>query len=372
MNDLHGILFAYHSDSNLGELTRPRNTCSLPFGGRYRLIDFMLSSYVNAGISDVGLIVHESYQSLLDHVGSGKDWDLSRKHGGLRILPPFGVAERGGSGEYRGNMEALAGIYTYLQNIRQEYVIMGWGDMVVNLPVAEVFQQHLDSGADITILCTQELKGAPRNTVYITQGPDGLVSDLSINPAHAANALESLETYIISKKLLLDMVDYCSAHDIVNFSRGVLQPRLRTLKLMSYVHQGYVARFQSVSGYFQRSMDLLEPSVRDELFNPDRPIRTKDRSNPSTYYGPDSRSVHSLVADGCLIEGEVENSIISRGVIIEKGARVCDSVLMQGAVVRSGASLAYVIADKNVTINQDRMLMGHLTYPLAIAKESVV
>ena len=149
----------------------------------------MLSSYVNAGISDVGLIVHESYQSLLDHVGSGKDWDLSRKHGGLRILPPFGVAERGGSGEYRGNMEALAGIYTYLQNIRQEYVIMGWGDMVVNLPVAEVFQQHLDSGADITILCTQELKGAPRNTVYITQGPDGLVSDLSINPAHAANAL---------------------------------------------------------------------------------------------------------------------------------------------------------------------------------------
>ena len=111
MNDLHGILFAYRSDSNLGELTRPRNTCSLPFGGRYRLIDFMLSSYVNAGISDVGLIVHESYQSLLDHVGSGKDWDLTRKHGGLRILPPFGVAERSGGGEYRGNMEALAGVY---------------------------------------------------------------------------------------------------------------------------------------------------------------------------------------------------------------------------------------------------------------------
>ena len=222
MNDLHGLLFAYRADANLGELTRPRNTCSLPFGGRYRLIDFMLSNYVNAGISDVGIIVHQNYQSLLDHLGSGKDWDLSRKHGGLRILPPFGVAERGGSGEYRGNMEALAGIYTYLQNIRQEYVIMGWGDMVVNLPVAEVFQQHLDSGADITILCTQELKGAPRNTVYITQGPDGLVSDLSINPAHAANALESLETYIISKKLLLDMVDYCAVHNIHNFSRGVL------------------------------------------------------------------------------------------------------------------------------------------------------
>ena len=372
MNDLHGILFAYHSDSNLGELTRPRNTCSLPFGGRYRLIDFMLSSYVNAGISDVGLIVHESYQSLLDHVGSGKDWDLSRKHGGLRILPPFGVAERGGSGEYRGNMEALAGIYTYLQNIRQEYVIMGWGDMVVNLPVAEVFQQHLDSGADITILCTQELKGAPRNTVYITQGPDGLVSDLSINPAHAANALESLETYIISKKLLLDMVDYCAAHNIHNFSRGVLLPRLSTLKVLPYLHRGYVARFQSVADYFQHSMDLLDPAVRADLFDPDRPIRTKDQSNPSTYYGPDAKSIHSLVADGCFIEGEVENSILSRGVIVEAGAKVSNSVLMQGAIIRAGASLSYTITDKNVQVNQDRMLMGHSTYPLAISKDSIV
>ena len=112
MNDLHGILFAYRSNSNLGELTRPRNTCSLPFGGRYRLVDFMLSNYINAGITDVGIIVHESYQSLLDHLGSGKDWELSRKHGGLRILPPFGYAERGG--EYKGNMDALAGVADYL------------------------------------------------------------------------------------------------------------------------------------------------------------------------------------------------------------------------------------------------------------------
>ena len=165
MNDLHGILFAYHSDSNLGELTRPRNTCSLPFGGRYRLIDFMLSNYVNAGITDVGVIVHQSYQSLLDHVGSGKDWDLSRKHGGLRILPPFGYAERGG--EYRGNMDALAGVADYLENIRQDYVILAWGDMAVNLPVAEVFQQHLDSGADVTMVCTPSLKGAPRFSEYV-------------------------------------------------------------------------------------------------------------------------------------------------------------------------------------------------------------
>lgn len=371
MNDLHGIIFAYHSDANLGELTRPRNTCSLPFGGRYRLIDFMLSNYVNAGISDVGLIVHESYQSLLDHVGSGKDWELSRKHGGLRILPPFGYAEKGG-GEYRGNMEALAGIYTYLQNIRQDYVIIGWGDIAVNLPVAEVFQQHQDSGADVTVVCTKNLKGAPRSTTYISVGGDGRVCDMSINPPSAEEALESLEVYVVSKKLLLDMVDYCSAHNLHSFGRGVLLPRLNTLKIVPYVHEGYVARFQSVSGYFERSMDLLDPAVRDDLFNPARPIRTKDQSNPSTYYGPDSKSVNSLVADGCFIDGEVENSILARGVIVEAGAKVSNSVLMQGAVVKAGASLAYVVADKNVQINQDRMLMGHASYPLAIAKDSIV
>ena len=371
MNDLHGILFAYRSDANLGELTRPRNTCSLAFGGRYRLIDFMLSNYVNAGITDVGVIVHESYQSLLDHLGSGKDWDLSRKHGGLRILPPFGYGEQG-HGEYRGNMEALAGVAGYLKNIRQDYVIMGWGDVALNLDVEAVYDQHIASGADITVVCTPTLNGAPRFSEYVEVSADGRVTDLSVHPTSADKALESLEIYVMSKQLLMDMVEYCAAHDVHSFSRGVLQPRLKSLKLMPYVHQGYAGRFQSVGDYFQRSMDLLEPAVRDDLFNPARPIRTKDMSNPSSYYGPNSVSKRSLVADGCYIEGEVENSILSRGVIVEKGAKVVNSVLMQGTVVKAGASLAYVIADKNVTINADRMLMGHSTYPLAIAKGSVV
>jgi len=371
MNDLHGILFAYRSDANLGELTRPRNTCSLPFGGRYRLIDFMLSNCVNAGITDVGVVVHKSYQSLLDHLGSGKDWDLSRKHGGLRILPPFSYTEQG-HGEYRGSMEALSGVYDYLEDIRQEYVLLAWGDVAINLPVNEVFEQHKNSGADITMVCTPTLKGAPRFSEYVEVSEEGRITDLSVHPTAAGKALESLEIYILSKRLLMDMVDYCSAHDVSNFSRGVLQPRMKSLKMMPYIHKGYVGRFQSVGDYYQRSMDLLDPAIRADLFNTARPIRTKDQSNPSTYYGPESKSVCSLVADGCFIEGEVENSIIARGVIVEKGAKVADSVLMQGTVVKAGASLSYVIADKDVTVNEGRMLMGHATYPLAIAKGSVV
>ena len=371
MNDLHGILFAYRSDKKLGELTRPRNTCSLAFGGRYRLIDFMLSSYVNAGISDVGVIVHEQYQSLLDHLGSGKDWELSRKHGGLRILPPFGYNAQN-QREYQGNVEALAGVSSYLKNIRQDYVIMGWGDIAVNLPVTEIFEQHLATGADITVVCTPTLKGAPNFSAYVETDDTGRITDLSVRPSAAGEQLESLEVYVISKKLLLELVDYCASHEQYSFSRHLLQSRINTHKIMSYVHKGYAGRFQSVADYFQRSMDLLDPAVCADLFNDERPIRTKDMSNPSSYYGPESKVVRSLVSDGCCIEGEVENCVISRGVTVEKGAKVANSILMQGTTVKAGAALNFVITDKDVVVNEDRSLMGHFNYPLAIAKNSIV
>ena len=152
INELHGIIFAYRSNPELRELSQLRNTCSIPYGGRYRVIDFILSNMVNAGLTDVGLIVHANYQSLLDHVGSGKDWDLSRKHGGLRILPPFGYAHKA-DGIYRGRMDALAGVRSYLTNIRQDYVVLAGGDLAMNLPLRDVFEHHLKSGADITAVC---------------------------------------------------------------------------------------------------------------------------------------------------------------------------------------------------------------------------
>lgn len=374
MNDLHGIVLAYRSHENLGELTRHRNTCSLPFGGRYRLIDFMLSNYVNAGISDVGVIVHESYQSLLDHVGTGKDWDLSRKHGGLRILPPFGYADRGhNSGEYRGSMEALSVVRSYLEAIRQEYVIVAWGDMAVNLPVAEIFQQHMHTGADITMVCTPACHSDTTHTSdYVTTNEFGQVTDLSLHPLKVCGALESMEIYVLSKTLLLDLVEYCSAHNQYSLSKNVLQSRLGTLKIMSYVHKDYVARCHSVASYFERSMELLDADVRRALFHPDRPIRTKDMSNPSTYYGSNAHCECSLISDGCYIEGEVYNCILSRGVVIEAGVKISNCILMQNTIVRSGASMAYTITDKDVLIHSNRMLMGHSTYPLAIAKKSVV
>jgi len=371
VNDLHGIIFAYHSHRKLGDLTNHRNTCSVPYGSRYRLIDFMLSNMVNAGIFDICLIVHENYQSLLDHVGSGKDWDLSRKHGGLRILPPFSTSERT-QGEYRGNMDALIGVSSYLRNIRQDYVVLAWGDLAVNFSLSDAFARHLESGSDITVVCTNNHCGAPDSCQYLRTDPTGRVTDIIINPSQEPDGLESLDIYILSKSLLLQMVEECATHDIHSFTRGVLLPAVNKLNIAAYVDDGYAARFHSVKDYFSRSMELLNDDVRQDLFDPAAPIRTKDRFDPSTYYGPDSKCHNSLVADGCVIEGEVENSILFRGVVVEKGAKVSNCVLMQGTVIGADASVSYVVADKNVRIGGTRTLTGLESYPIAIPKNTAV
>lgn len=367
MNNLHGILFAYHSNPHLRELTEHRTTSSLPYGCQYRIVDFMLSNFVNAGITDVGIIMRENYQSLLDHLGSGKDWDLSRKWGGLKILPPFAYAQKRGSGEFRGEMEALAGVYTYLQQIRQEYVILAPGDLVANLPIRAFLEAHLKSGADITAVCTRKPIAEPESATYFSIGADGFVADVCCGGQQTLDC-ESLDIYILSKSLLLHLTDYCVSHNLHSFSRDILQGMSATLSISPCFFDGYVARIQSVSAYFTRSMDLFCPEVRTALFHPARPIRTKDRWDPSTYYGPDASAQGCLVADGCIIEGTVENSILFRGVRVEKGAHVKDCIVMQDSMVQEDAVLRCVIADKSVTVHAGRMLMGHESYPLVLAK----
>lgn len=370
MNDLAGIIWAHRSDTNLGELTRPRNTCSLPFGSRYRLVDFMLSNYIHAGIGNVGLLVHESYQSLLDHVGNGKDWDLSRKQGGLRILPPFSNVRRGG-GEYRGSIEALAAAQNYLSNLREDYIILGWGDVAANLDVTQIFKQHLEQKADITMVCAPATsKAKSRN--YVSLDATGRVDDFLSYCVNPEDYLRSMQVYILSKTLLLEMVEYCTSHNRFSFSRDGLLPRIDTLKVMPYIHKGFAVQMKSITGYFNSSMALLKPNVRADLFNPQRPIITKDHTYASTCYAPGGKAGNCLLADGCYIAGTASNSILSRGVIIEKGATVTDCILMQGTIVRSGVEISHVITDKNVEITRNRKLMGHLSCPLVIAKSSVV
>lgn len=369
MKGLHGIIFSYEKYNGLGELTASRTPSSVPFAGRYRIIDFILSSMVNAGITDVGVVLHGNYQSLLDHLGSGKDWDLSRKHGGLRLLPPFGQI-RGLDGA-RGKMEALAGVRSYLADIRQSHVVLADSDLIINIPIQDVYQAHLASGADITAVCTSNVDSEGDMT-FFRLDESGRVKDTLFPLRDRTGCHRSLEIYILSKELLLELVDECMSHDQVSFRGAVLQAKAGALKIQSYVWDGYAAQIRNLNEYYNRSLELLDPSIRQELFPAARPVHTKERNDASTYVDPAGTCCNCLVADGCTIEGTVENSIIFHGVSVAKGAEVKNCVLMQDVTVSRDAVLHHVIADKAVEIMDSRTLMGHDHYPMVIAKGSKV
>ena len=369
MKGLHGIIFSYEKHNGLGELTAGRTPSSVPFAGRYRIIDFILSSMVNAGITDVGVVLHGNYQSLLDHLGSGKDWDLSRKHGGLRLLPPF-EQTRGLDGA-RGKVEALAGVRSYLADIRQSHVVLADSDLIINIPIQDVYQAHLSSGADITAVCTSSVD-SEGDVTFFRLDKSGRVKDTLFPLRDRSGCHRSLEIYILSKELLLELVDECMSHDQVSFRGAVLQAKADSLKIQSYVWDGYAAQIRSLNEYYRRSLELLDPSIRRELFPAARPVHTKERNDASTYVDPAGTCCNCLVADGCTIEGTVENSIVFHGVSVAKGAEVKNCILMQDVTVSRDAVLHHVIADKAVEILDARTLMGHDHYPMVIAKGSKV
>ncbi len=373
MKGLHGVIFSYEKHNELRELTETRMPASVPFAGRYRLVDFVLSCMVNAGITDVGVVLQGNYQSLLDHLGSGKDWDLSRSHGGLRLLPAFAddPAIAHYNREYRGKMEALAGVRSYLEGIRQSHVVLADSDIVINIPLQDVYQAHLASGADITAVCTSDVSG-PGDVTYFRLNEDGRINEVLYPLNNPAGCHRSLEIYVLSKELLLSLVDECMSHDQVSFRSAVLQGKASALHLQSYVWDGYAAQIRTLKGYYMRSMELLNPAIRREVFPASRPIHTKERSEASTYVDPAGTCCNCLVADGCTIEGTVENSILFRGVSVAKGAEVKDCILMQDVAVSRDAVVHHVIADKNVVVMESRTLMGHENYPMTIAKNSKV
>ena len=373
MKGLHGIIFSYEKHDELRELTEARMPASVPFAGRYRLVDFILSRMVNAGITDVGVVLQGNYQSLLDHLGSGKDWDLSRSHGGLRLLPAFADTQKTAhlSREYRGKMEALAGVRSYLQGIRQDHVVLADSDLVINIPLQDVYQAHLASGADITAVCTSDITG-PGDVTYFKLDGTGRITEVLYPLNDPKGCHRSLEVYILSKELLLSLVDECMSHDEASFRSAVLQAKVSSLHLQSYVWDGYAAQVRTLKGYYMRSMELLDPAIRREVFPAGRPIHTKERSEASTYVDPAGTCCNCLVADGCTIEGTVENSILFRGVSVARGAEVKDCILMQDVVISQDAVVQHVIADKNVVIMESRTLMGHENYPMTIAKNSKV
>ena len=374
LRNTFGLIYAGEQNINLRELVYLRTVGALPVGGRYRAIDFILSNMVNSGIRNIGVIAQRSYHSLMDHLGSGKEWDLSRKNDGLFILPPFSSSEN--MGTYRGVVDAIKGVMSYITRSKQQYCILSGSYTIYNRTFDDLVEYHLDNGADITMLYNEDeadyFRGERYNDVRLHLNDEGRVVDLEINAAASDSRKVGMDTYVMRKDLLEYLVEDCVSRGKYNFVSDLLMGNLSRIKIMGYEHKGYVGRLHSVASYYKINMDFLDRSVQDHLFNGDNQIYTKIKDEVPAKYAKTSNVKNSLVANGCIIEGEVENSILFRGVYVEKGAKIKNSIIMQNSEVYNNSDLEYVILDKSVNIRQGRRLIGDEVFPVIIRKGAIV
>ena len=317
MKNVMGVIYTGENDANLRELTLTRAIAALPVGGRYRVIDFLLSSMVNGGIKNVGVIMQKNYHSLMDHIGSGKEWDLHGKNDGLKVLPPFLTREN--VGVYSGMLDALRSNTNYLSRSKQEYLVLSNSTIIYNANIAEFVAYHQNSGADITIMYTAD-PNMQRDELgcYLAVDESGMVTDMEVDPTHPNLPLTSMEVVVMKRELLRTLVDKGVAHGYHDFNRDVLLRLVTegTARVNAWAYTGLCWRMDSVQSYFKFNMDMLDTQIRHRLFTAELPVYTKVRDEMPARYGDNVTVVNSLVADGCIIEGTVENSVLARGVRI--------------------------------------------------------
>lgn len=375
---VQGIIFSNLHDKNIPELTLRRTMASVPYAGRYRLIDFALSNMVNSGITSVSVITHYNYQSLMDHIGAGKDWDLARRSGGIKILPPYMTAYANQSNAlYNSRMEALKSVNYSVSRFTSDYVVLSDCDVICNVDLNDMINDHIENNADITIAVKRVLlnKDAASRNVIIDADPEGRIVDINPYPTNVTGYRDiDLNILVINRDYLQSVVVDAIAHGYTSFNRDVIARNTSRRNFRIYKYDGYFANIGSLADYYSHSMELLgTPENRDEIFGiKTRPIYTKVRNSAPTRYAESSVVKNSLVADGCIIDGTVENSIIFRGVKISRGATVKNSILFQDTVIGENVFLNCVITDKNVVIRDGRILSGHETLPFFVEKGKMI
>ena len=352
-----GLIFSNIHNNEDFEVTKIRTIASLPIGGRFRLIDFPLSSFANMGVNHVGIVTKNNYQSLMDHIGSGKEWDLARKKGGIVFLPPY----TDGGTVYNTRLEAVKNQFSFIKNTKEEYVILTDCYSVCNIDYKKALDFHLEKKADITCIYNY---GVISNTGFVSPKVFKMNKDGRITKIEQGDNLKgmqnlSTDTWIMKKSLLEAIVEESMITNYKSFNRDVFGRNLKNYKIYGYEHVGYYRNIYDLNTYFSVNMDLLKRDVRRELFYlPGEAIYTKVRDSAPTKYTNSATVKNSLIADGCIIEGNVENCVVFRGARIGKGASVKNSILMQDTLVSPGVNLEYVITDKNVKIINKKELLG--------------
>ncbi len=373
MKNVMGIIYTGERDSYLRELTLMRAIAALPVAGRYRVIDFLVSGLVNSGVKNVGVIMQKNYHSLMDHLGSGKEWDLHGKNDGLYILPPFLTREN--VGVYNGSLDALHSNSGYLRRSKQEYVLLCNSLIVFNANFSDMLETHLRSEADVTILYSKSPNlRRPEYGTYFEVNSEGIITDVEIDPTRPRYENACMEVYLLRKDLLMDLVDRGAAHGYHDINRDVFQRMIRDagMRMAGYEYTDVCYRMDSVQSYFNFNMDVLDARVRHSLFSEEKPVYTKVRDEMPARYLEHARVVNTMVADGCIVDGNVEHSMLFRGVRIGKGARIKNCVIMQDSVIEGDVTLENCILDKQAVIKRDGKLIGPSSYPIVISKDMTI
>lgn len=373
-----GIIFANLHDQYIPQLTSTRTLASVPFACRYRLIDFPLSCFANSGISDVHVITQSNYHSLMDHLGSGKDWDLARRVGGLKLYPPYITAYSSNEAQiYSTRLNALKNLSMLINRSNDDYIVLADCDGICNIDINALVDDHIKNGADITFAIKRVFltpEKAKHNSI-VSASPDGELLDIIKNPKTISGEVDiDIHVWVATRTYLQRVIAEAIARDYESFVKDIVARGIGKDNYRVYRFDGYYAKITSIEDYFACNMTLLnDKAARHELFNaPNRPIVTKVRNSTPTEYLPGSSAVNSMIADGCVIEGHVENSIIFRGVKVGKGAVVKNSILFQDTQIGRSANLNCVITDKSVYIRDGVSISGHMSIPFCIEKEKVL
>ncbi|MBW5446826.1 glucose-1-phosphate adenylyltransferase subunit GlgD [Cohnella sp. CFH 77786] len=365
-----GVINLIHEADEMGGLTANRCLATVPFGGRYRLIDFTLSSMVNSGIPKVAVFAHTKFRSLMDHIGSGKHWDLHRKGNGLFVLPPS-MEDQTDFG--KGDLYHFYRHRDYFARSSPfEYVVVARSHMVSNVDFAKVLEDHRQRGSDITVVCHRGLEGVTGLARKAKVNDAGRITEMQDHYGRLASDIVSMEMYVLSKELLLDLVESSLARGQDHFVRHAVMSNLDRLNVGAYLHEGWLGIVNNIPAYYRHSMELLKPDIWHELFFRNGPVYTKVKDEPPTRYRSSADVTHSLIANGCDIEGTVEGSILFRGVKVGKGAVVRNSIVMQNGVVGENGSLENCILDKEVEIRPLQQLRGASDLPFLAVKRKVI
>ena len=365
-----GIIFT--NDATMGELTNKRTMASIPFGGRYRQVDWALSNLSCAGVRHVGIISRHSYQSLMNHIGDGEEWGLELEEGGLEFLTPYAQST---VGTYRGKLESLANAMDFLEyGEEDELVVLIDSAILSNIDLNDIIAKHIASGKDVTVVTKAGVCNGEKKIDLALKVEDGEIKDMAVDYAADDKYVASMDIFVLSKKFLIASVKYLISRDKFHMDRDLVMGGWQhgRVSVNAYEFKGIAMFNESVEEYFANSLSLIKKDVRNDLFGYNHPVYTKVRDRVPTYYGEDCEIENCLIADGCMLDGEVEDSVLFRQVTVCKDAEVENCVIMNDAVIGEGAELKYVILDKNVTVTPGAKLIGTKKNPIIVKRGETV